>query len=163
MPVGAKARVRGAALGAFRRAFRDGVRNALDDWGDAVLAESQKRVPTGATIGLKESGHTDPAEPTYWKLVEYTAPYALFVHDGTRPHWPPPGVLLRWVELVLGVTGQEAKRVEFLVARHIAQFGTKPQPFLRDAVQAVEPKLEGYFRKHLGKAFDAIELQVSKV
>lgn len=120
-------------------------------------------MPTGATIGLKESGHATPRDPTYWKAVVYDAFYALFVHEGTSAHWPPPGALLRWVELVLGVSGKEAKRAEYLIRRKIAEFGTKPNAFLRDAVEAVEPRLEGFFRKHLGEEFDRIQFRTGRV
>lgn len=53
------------------------------------------------------------------------AKHSIFVHEDTRPHWPPPGALAGW-----------AKRhgiPEFLVARKIAQEGTEGTPFLTEA------------------------------
>jgi len=37
--------------------------------------------------------------------------------------WPPEGVLLRWIEVKMGLSGAEAKRVEFLIRRKIGQRG----------------------------------------
>src|SRR3990167_8971867 len=53
------------------------------------------------------------------------AKYAKFVHDGTKPHWPPPGALAGWARRH-GIP-------EFLAARAVSQHGTKANPFLRDA------------------------------
>jgi len=53
------------------------------------------------------------------------APHAVFVHEGTRPHWPPVDALRGW-----------AKRHNipaFLVARAISERGTAAVPFLTDA------------------------------
>jgi len=52
--------------------------------------------------------------------------YAPFVEYGTRPHWPPPGALATWARRH-GVP-------EFVIARAIARYGTKPQPYLGPAL-----------------------------
>ena len=64
--------------------------------------------------------------------------YAKYVHGGTRPHWPPPGPIERWVALkarrgVMDV-GRSIKSVAFLIARAISRYGTKAQPFLEYAL-----------------------------
>ncbi|MDD5000874.1 MAG: HK97 gp10 family phage protein [Thiomonas arsenitoxydans] len=53
--------------------------------------------------------------------------YAPFVETGSRPHWPPPGVLERW--------SRRHGIPEFLVMRAIALRGTKAQPYLEPAVE----------------------------
>lgn len=125
----------------------------LADAGDTILAESQKRVPVGATAGLKESGHRRPGKPSDWVEVRYTAPYAAFVHEGTKPHWPPMEAIRRWVELVLNPPENEVDRVTFLVARKIARFGTKPVPFLKDAGEVVFAALEADLQRKIQEAF----------
>lgn len=64
--------------------------------------------------------------------VEATAPYARFVHEGTAAHpiYPrrPAYALAFWSE----------KRSEFVVtSRGVNHPGTRPQPFLRDALVEV--------------------------
>ena len=126
------------------------VSRALADWGDAVLERADEEAPTGVTPGpdsLRQSGTRIPAKPATSVQVVFSAPWALFVHEGTRPHWPPKGVLVRWIELVLGKSEKEAIRLDFLIRRKIARFGTKPNPFLQRAVDAVQPFVEGLFRR----------------
>jgi hypothetical protein len=68
------------------------------------------------------------------------ASYALFVHEGTRPHWPPfqEGTpLARWAHL----HGIEP----FLVARSISIHGTKAHPFLREGTVAAFPAVRKHF------------------
>lgn len=55
--------------------------------------------------------------------------YALFVHEGTKPHFPPPSALKRWA-IAHGMPG-----AEFAIARKIAQRGTKRRPFFEWALR----------------------------
>jgi len=55
--------------------------------------------------------------------------YAIFVHQGTRPHWPPVRPIKRWVIRKLGIRGKDVPKVTFLVRRKISKVGTKPKPF----------------------------------
>ena len=57
----------------------------------------------------------------YWKYVEYD----------TKPHFPPPNALLRWIEVkpVIPRPGKNGriptpKQLAFLIGRHINTFGT---------------------------------------
>lgn len=52
--------------------------------------------------------------------------YAEVVEEGRRPGqaWPPQGSLLRWIEVKMGITGTEARQVEFLIRRKIGKLGT---------------------------------------
>lgn len=147
-------KVHGMAL--LHATFRKGLARGLADLGDAILAESQKRVPAGATVGLKDSGSREPTEPRDWVQVVYSAPYALFVHEGTKAHFPPPDALVRWCELVLGVRGREAKSAAFLVARAISVHGTKPNRFLADAAKEVWPKVEGILARAISGEIDRV-------
>lgn len=54
--------------------------------------------------------------------------YAIYVHEGTRPHFPPVLALGGWANRH-GINA-------FLVARAISRHGTRPHPFLRDALPA---------------------------
>jgi len=55
--------------------------------------------------------------------------YAIFVHEGTRPHWPPVDPIRKWVVQKLGIRGKEVSNVTFLVRRKISKVGTKGRPF----------------------------------
>lgn len=58
--------------------------------------------------------------------------YAPYVHNGTRPHFPPPGAMQPWARrhgFPPGAAGA------FLVARAISRRGTKPRPFLARALE----------------------------
>jgi len=73
-----------------------------------------------------------------------TAKYGIFVHEGTRPHWPSFGEgtpLNRWARL----HGIEP----FLVARAISRRGTKAKPFLKEGIKDALPKINFRFEKAL--------------
>lgn len=59
--------------------------------------------------------------------------YGPYMEYGTKPHWPPPGVLTEWCRRH-GIEGKE-----FLIRRKIARRGTKPRPFLMPAWEEVRP------------------------
>lgn len=83
--------------------------------------------------------------------VGENVPYAIFRHEGTRPHFPPIEPIKRWVA-VKGLLGKSAgysvrtigKRggdsqlnsIAFLIARKISKTGTRGLPFLKMALDA---------------------------
>lgn len=50
--------------------------------------------------------------------------YALAVELGSRPHFPPVDAIQNWVELKLGLAGDEAEAAALAIARRIASRGT---------------------------------------
>lgn len=81
--------------------------------------------------------------------------YAPFVHGGTRPHWPPPGPIERWVRLkarrgVMDV--QNIKSTAFLIARAISRRGIKAQPFLAYALRLNQRSMV----QRVAKSIDAV-------
>jgi hypothetical protein len=160
MVIKAELKVKVEGVRALRAALTKAAAKGLRDVADVILAESQRRVPVGASSGLKESGQVRPEKTALgadfaWTMVIYDAPYAAYVHEGTRPHFPPVDALVRWVQLVLGIHDEaEARGVAFAIARSISIHGTKPVPFLTDAIQATKPMwftiLERNFKAALG-------------
>ncbi|MEE9197237.1 MAG: hypothetical protein V3U45_03755 [bacterium] len=133
---------------------------ALEDVGDAILERSDRNAPVGTTPGpdsLKQSGERIPARASTWVAVVYSSPHAAFVHEGTRPHWPPKGVLVRWIQIKLSKTLEEAKRLDFVVRRKIAGFGTRPNPFLRKAADEVIPFIVSIFERAFADASSRLE------
>lgn len=60
--------------------------------------------------------------PKYWRYIEH----------GTRPHWPPPSALMKWIEIkpVIPRPGKNGripttKQLAYLIGRKIATVGTK--------------------------------------
>ena len=68
-------------------------------------------------------------------IVGAGANHAKYLHFGTRPHWPPPEPIREWVRKKLAVDPLEVKSVAFLIARKISIKGTKPFPFLDNALK----------------------------
>jgi len=69
--------------------------------------------------------------------LKNTAPYAMFVHEGTKPHFPPIDAIEPWARKH-GIPA-------FLVARAISQKGTKAHPFYKDAGKEEQARVEGFF------------------
>ena len=68
-----------------------------------------------------------------WSVVVNLRDYWKYVENDTKPHWPPPSAILRWVEIKPTIprpytlNGREisAKSLAYLVGRKIARVGTK--------------------------------------
>ena len=82
----------------------------------------------------------------YWKYIE----------DDTRPHWPPPQAILRWVEIKPTIprpytlNGREIspKSLTYLIGRKISRVGTKGT---HDMATAKEQTMDA-FRQRLKQA-----------
>ena len=77
-----------------------------------------------------------------------TANYAIFVHEGTRPHPVSPLHLKRWAS--------HKGLNPYAVAKSIAKKGTKKQPFMTDAFERVEKNLSEPFDKAIEAALNEI-------
>lgn len=107
-------------------------------------------------------------------------PHAIYVHEGTKPHWAPIKPIRQWVRKKLGISGAEKEErnvkfysrsadrvVEFKamvnkldsVARavqyKIARQGTSAKPFLAVAMRAHINKLAGRIGNAIEGAADA--------
>ena len=71
------------------------------------------------------------------------AKHAIFVHDGTKPHWIGKDTeagksIRRWVIRKLSVTGEKKiSSVSYLVRRKIAKKGTKGKPFAEATMRLI--------------------------
>lgn len=93
----------------------------------------------------------------YWKYVEWD----------TRPHWPPPGSLLKWIEAkpIIPYPDKNGKlptpkQLDFLIRRKISREGTKGTHDLRDTVQLLnieyERKIADAVAEDFGDAVDVL-------
>lgn len=107
-----------------------------------MLRKSQDTAPT-AFGDLKKSISADVQG--FAGRVRPTVQYAVYVHEGTRPHWMPSrewkpgGSLFKWATRK-GIP-------PFLVARAIARRGTKARPWMRRAYEANQSRLMEYFQE----------------
>jgi hypothetical protein len=69
-----------------------------------------------------------------YSLVGTDVAYALFVHEDTRPHWPPLSAMQPWAKRHGFPEGDAGA---WLVGSKIAHQGTAGVPFLTDALRAV--------------------------
>lgn len=74
-------------------------------------------------------------------------PYALFAHEGTRPHWPPVRAMEDWVKqkirrgkMSLGPK-DTIKGLAYMVGRKISRRGTKGSKFLAIAARLQTPAM----------------------
>lgn len=120
-----------------------------------LLAEVKKRTPQGvygaqggllASIQSEVSGKGTPA--VKGRVLTAHA-YAEVVEKGRRPNkgMPPKGVLLRWLEVKLGLTPHEAERVEFVVRRKIAVKGTEGAHMFEQAISDNMGRLEAMAKR----------------
>ncbi len=73
--------------------------------------------------------------------VGVTEKYGVFVHEGTKPHYPPFKPIFLWVKQKLRLEDPEAKKVTVFIQKKIAEEGTEGRPFLADALEK-ELKME---------------------
>ena len=110
--------------GSPRQAVTAAISRFLRRQGGMYLQAMQDEAPVGQT-GLLARSHVLRLINQYRAEVVNTAPYASFVHQGTRPHMPP-----------------ESSGLPYPVRRHIAQHGTKPNPWMARGVARGERAVE---------------------
>lgn len=85
-------------------------------------------------------------------FVRFNAPYATYVHDGTRPHFPP---IIRGKGLEVWARRKSIN--VWAVAKSISRRGTKKNPFLERAVDRSKFKVDFFFEKALKNTVKAIK------
>lgn len=95
--------------------------------------------------GLVDSGKLLQSTRTYplsglRQVIEVATQYALGLEEGTSPHWVPIKPLQRWARRK---TGKEW--VAYIVQKNIAERGTKPRYYFRDAIDDTLPEVTEYW------------------
>lgn len=100
--------------------IRDRYKDVLANNGHIASQKLVNSIKTEVVVGEQFYEVTMNLEE-YWKYVEYD----------TKPHFPPPDALLRWIEVkpVIPRPGKSGriptpKQLAFLIGRHINTFGT---------------------------------------
>ena len=112
-----------------------------------------------ATGELLESIRTEVrAGGTTYEVVVHLRDYWKYIEDDTRPHFPPPDALLRWVQVKptlprpFILNGKEVipKSLAYLIGRKISRVGTKGTHDLADAKQTTMDTFKARVRAALG-------------
>ena len=114
------------------------------DFADFIFTRSQDNI---ISMGISDTGALlisgEVREEEEKIIIEYTAPYAQGVNDGTEKHFVDPEELLGWVKRKLGVPEKDVQKRAEKIADKIAKFGTKPQPFMTSAIAIAKEKYKG--------------------
>lgn len=137
-----------------------------------VLEEMARDIAQGYKDELVRNGHYTTLGPEAGKLLrsirtqvvtgdqayEITMTleeYWKYLESGTRPHWPPPGPIARWIEIKPVIPRPDArgripspKSLEYLIRRKIAREGTKGTSDLEKTKEAIIP----FYRKRIEAA-----------
>jgi len=68
----------------------------------------------------------------YRLILKAEAEHAIYVHEGTDPHWPPSGALEGWVRQVGFAPGLSIETRDYLARKSVAEKGTEALPFIDD-------------------------------
>lgn len=134
----------------LRREVGTAVQGIIED----IATQARQRAPVGATGILRASIGTRVtlgSDATHFIRGEVftgaQAPYALYVEEGTRPHFPPRAPIELWARRVLGNA-----KLWFVIARAISRRGTRARHMFRDAMAVVRPSIEPRLRAALDRA-----------
>ncbi len=83
-------------------------------------------------------------------IVSHSKPHGDVIELGRRPgkKMPPPGVLLEWIKLRIGATGETAKQIEFLIRRKIARKGFPGIHMFQKAFEDNYSQVRAIFARH---------------
>lgn len=119
--------------GAAMRGLRSGAQKGV-----GVVVEEIENTKPYAPIDTRQMVQSVRYKPTGTGVMLYMdAPHAVFMEEGTRPHWPPLQPILEWVERKGLADGDEAYAVARAVQAKIAEKGTAPRRFFRRAMRRI--------------------------
>jgi len=112
----------------------------------SIQGDSIRNAPkdTGRLAGSMRANFGD-----WWGSLTADTEYAVPVHEGSVAHFPPVSALENWVRRKFGVSGRQARNLAFIIARKISISGTKGRPYMRNAVEQNENKIDADFNTAL--------------
>lgn len=151
-------RIEAPSLNRLRARFREAPRIVSEEL--RAAGDSVKQIITDEVLPRTPVGVRDPDEPArthlrdtffvertgsgaFWSMrIGFTAPYALFVEEDTRPHV---------------IRARRARALRFRVGglvlfrRSVNHPGTRGQHMLRDGLAAAQPRIRHTFAARLGR------------
>jgi hypothetical protein len=120
-----------------------------------VTRRVKERTPqgvTGAQGGLLSTIQPEVRRRSSGPLgiVGTASPYGLVVEKGRRPGKgrPPEGSLLRWIEVKMGVSREEAEQIEPAIRWKIAKKGTKGAAMFEKTLKEDWPDIQDIFERY---------------
>lgn len=142
--------------------FQAELRTAMGQSVVGVATAAKKAAPVGVSGEMRASITSQVkmmTPPNVEGVVGSPLPYALYMEEGTRPHYPPIGALLLWVQRVINPgNDRQIYAVAKGVQRAIGRRGTRARKFLAGAFDDNQNKIVGYF----DKALDRIAQRLAK-
>lgn len=134
--------------GKIKEQIRIGALRGLEACASIVEADAVLNCPVHDSL-LRNSIYRKLNRSQYTVTVGATAEYAAAVEFGRAPgkKMPPYKALMKWARDVLG-----SEALAFVVARAIGRKGTKPQPFLRPAIDNNTGLMDDVFAREMKRA-----------
>ncbi len=130
-------------------------RTAMLEAVQLVLRGVKERTPQGvfgAQGGLLGSIQTEVRRRSNGVIgiVGTASAYGLVVEKGRRPGQAPPPAkaLMRWIEVKMGVTEEEAKKIAHPVRWKIAKKGTEGAHMFEETLDEDWPEIKAVFDRH---------------
>ena len=130
----------------------------------AALAASVNAAELGTTLAIAEpdkKGSVDrgqfknawESKPMFFGAqIRNGAPYAGFIEQGTRPHFPPLKPILAWVMRKHKMSEEDAYPIARAVQAKIGRSGTKPKFIMKDIL----PKIKRVWQDEVSREIEAI-------
>lgn len=122
-----------------------GLRRAVKKSSSVLRSQAVRNAPVDTGQLRSERGmHSDISTDGLTARIGSSLKYALYVHEGTRPHYVPISAISGWA--------RRHKIPVGAVQRSILRKGTKANPFLREAVEQTEDKVGRIFYDEIEKS-----------
>lgn len=135
--------------------IQDNLSQAMYEATAFLEREVKKRTPQGvggAKGGLMSTIHGEvigKGTSVIKGIVSHQSKYGDVIEKGRTAGktWPPEGALIRWIEVKMGLSGPEAKRIEFLIRRKIGKKGFPGAHMFERALNENWGRLQGIFER----------------
>ena len=144
------------SIGRLKAAARQEADNTLKKGGMKIVAESQKtwrKEPNSNITGaLSNSGRVRKGGDLSYE-AGFEIAYAEYVENGRPPgKMPPVKLIAEWAKKKLRVDDERKMTVGFLIAKKIAESGTKAKHFFSEAVAEVSKTIKDDLKNLITKA-----------
>lgn len=155
------------ALDRADKEVRSAAMKGLEEGGMNIIEDAMVNLRHNGSVVtgfLRRSGRVQKVNDTsldvgFFDTTNKNSGYALYVEYGRRSgKFPPLDEIVQWVKTKFSLKDKDARSVGFLVARKIAQEGSKPHPFFGPAVQKNHESILRAVRNALQKHKDTPEL-----
>jgi len=137
-----------SSIDAFRRNLRLAVEASAIEVATTAKMQHRYKQQNGRLKDAVQTATNDDGMEGRVYLDGNIAPYAVFIHEGIKPHdiFPKRRKALRWVD------GNK-----FLFAKRVRFPGWDPDPFIYDAFESNQETIINIFDRYTGRALREVE------